>query len=403
MRAYAFVYSRTKNHDYRVLSDLSDSVCPNNIRNCFANRIEGFVINGAGLESPQWLLIKEKGYVLWGVACMNEMLDPVFSKDKFPRALRGFTGYVIPNYSEEPLANDIIVFREIFKKVMAPIFDSYIQKQSKDVWVDVSNTSAFIYPRPFNSSLLNTDHHQCRVFPSSVDAESLVASCLSCPNNISIAINVASIKSVTIPMFDPLTNAVMNNISSDEITDIQVKHICSKCGKEKFDLKEGLCQDCYEKQHPRCRICGQETLDLNDGLCMNCYEKEHPRCERCGKQSDYLQDGLCQECWAETHIYCPKCGKKVERLTAKGICKECEKKNQKRILIYILVLMIVMAFFVVKLCHRDATPSNSNIPVHENIIDHDKYQEKHQSDRRTERALKTDSMQYNFEVFDQNN
>lgn len=368
MRAFAFVYSRTKNHDYRVLADLSEEVCPSEVRDCFKNRIVAISNDADSSKSFKWLFFKEKGYVLWGLACMNEMLDSSYSKDKFLRAIRGFTGYMIPNYSGEPLANDINVFKEIFRTVMAPIFDSFVQEQSTDVLVDVSNAASFIHPKPFDSKL-NKDYHLCRIFSSTVDAESLVASCLSCPSDISIAMNVARIESVTTPRFNPLMNAVMRDAMPEEINDIPVEHLCDSCGKEVYDLKEGLCQDCWDKQHPRCRRCEKETSQLRDGLCQNCYDIEHPHCYRCGRETFSLQDGLCMDCYNEANIFCPKCGRKVSALTSKGVCEECERRKRLRTWLYYgAVVLILLVLFAVNKCHRGIDPKEPESPVPERII-----------------------------------
>lgn len=349
MRAFAYVYSRTKNHDYRVLSDLSDAVFPSEIRNSFENRIKGVTNDEESWESFKWVLVKERGFVLWGVACMNEMLDVQYSKDKFPRALRGFTGYVIPNYSGQPLANDINVFKEIFRKVMAPIFDSYVQEQSADFLVDV-NSASFIYPEPFNSKL-NTDYHRCRVFSPTVDAESLVASCLSYPDDISVAINVARIESVTTPRFNPLMNAVMREPMSEEITDIPVKHLCSNCGNTVDDLYDGLCQECWEVLHPHCSRCGKETSELYDGLCLDCWNEQHPRCKNCGKEAIDLFDGLCIDCYKLQHPHCKKCDMEFDdptALSSRGLCKKCERKRRLRVWVGIGIVLLSLLFTIVR-------------------------------------------------------
>jgi len=350
MKTFAFVYSRTKNHDYRVLSDLSEAVCPREVRNCFENRIVAITNDVDSLKLSTWLFVKEKGYALWGIACMNEMLDIQYSKDKFPRELRGFTGYVIPNYFGQPLSNDINVFKEIFRKVMAPIFDGYVQEQSTDVLVDVSSAMFIIYPRSFDNKL-NTDYHQCRVFSSTVDAESLVASSLSCPDDVSIAIHVARIESVTTPRFNPLMNAVMRDPMSDEITDIPVKHLCSNCGKAVDDLYDGLCLECWDAQHPRCSRCGKGTSELYDGLCQECWNDQHPRCKNCGIETSDLYDGLCPNCYELQHPRCKKCKTELDdpsALSPRGLCKKCERKRHLRIWIGIGIVLMSLLFTIVR-------------------------------------------------------
>jgi hypothetical protein len=303
MKSYAFVYSRTKNHDYRLLAGLSEQFCPSSVSKVFENRAHGLVQTNEGLGQPQWLLVKEKGFILYGMACMNRDLDETYSMDKNPRPIRCFVGMALTDYDGAPIPNEMAIFKMVFRIVMSPIFESYTQKNLKDVVVDVSNASSFIYPQPFITSL-NTDYHKCRLFSTNVDANALVASCLSCQHDISIATNVALRKSVLTPLFNPLMNAVMRECLSSEIEDVVVRHMCSSCGEDKDDFKEGVCLDCYEKLHPKCQNCGRETKDLEQGLCNNCRRVQSVKgennpiqyCEHCGNGSYHLQDGLCEKC-----------------------------------------------------------------------------------------------------------
>lgn len=336
-----------------MLANLSETVCPAEVRDGFMNRIVGISNDVVGDESFRWLFVNERGFALWGVACQNKMLDPNYSKDKFPRGIRGFTGYVIPNYSGEPLARDIDVFKEIFRKVMAPIFDDYVQKQLADVTIDVGSETASIRPKPFDGRL-NTDYHQCRLFSSTADADSLLASCLSYRNDISIALNVLRSESVTTPKYHPVMNAVMHDAMTEETTDVPVMHICAGCGKATYDLHEGICQKCWEERQPHCRRCGKRTSKLNDGLCQACWDELHPsipKCESCGKETYDLHEGLCSDCYGHRHPRCRNCGKRVNTPTAlssRGLCAACERKRIQRLWIgfSLAFLLCVLLSFV---------------------------------------------------------
>lgn len=320
MKAFAYVYSRTrnKNHDYRMLSDISNTVCPLETKKILERRVSRFVSQNDGLETPQWMLIKESGYVLWGVACMNEMLNEAYAYDEYPRPLRGFTGILIPNYNEEPLPYDMGTFKSFFEKVMATVFDSYIQKSLTDIMVDTNNAAKYIYPRPFDD-ILNTDYHYCRLFGPDADTESFVASCLSYSGDISIAINVAKTETVTDVNYNPLFNAVMRDDSYVGKIDVEVMHKCSECGKKVFDLKDGLCQDCWDKLNKKPD--DNEHDDQNDN----------------GNNED---EEIIQE-----PIICPNCGREVEYLSSRsGICEDCEKIKRKRLLIgFGIILLIVIS------------------------------------------------------------
>lgn len=346
--------------DYRPLADLSDSICPFEIRDYFTKRIISLTnVGDKNLESPQWLLIKEQGYLLWGVVCLNKLLGEEYSTDLYGIPLRGFTGVVIPNYANQPLPNSIDTFSIIFREVMAVLYESFTQSQLTNKAVDLSITSSWISPQPFVSGL-NTDNHYCRFFSPTVDAELLVASCLSCPTDISIATNVANKDSVTTPKFFPLHNAVMRYDLQSETEDIRVKHPCGKCGKEVDDLQDGLCHSCWREMRPPKPI--------------------KQKCTKCGKETEWLQQGMCNECYEKTHekpiIHCPKCGRETSFLVKNKKCEECYQKQRKRDgLFYIILIVFMLTTLCVKKCHRKTNTPQP--PVQEN---HDERKKQQQSD-----------------------
>lgn len=344
--------------DYRPLADLSDSICPFEIRDHFTKRIISLTnVGDKDLESPQWLLIKEQGYLLWGTVCLNKLLGEEYSTDLYGIPLRGFTGVVIPNYANQPLPNSIDTFSIIFREVMAKLYESFTQSQVTNKTVDISKASSWIYPQLF-SNKLNTDNHYCRLFSPITDAETLLASCLSCPNDISIAINVANKDSVTTPKFFPLHNAVMRYDLQSETEDICVKHPCGKCGKEVDVLQDGLCHSCWRETHPpklnkqKCEKCGKETERLQEGLCISCYEKEHKAIK----------------------VYCPKCGRETSFLVKHKMCDNCYQKRQKRDkLLYIILIIFMLITLCVKKCHRK--PNTTQLSVPENPEERKKQQQ----------------------------
>lgn len=372
MKAYAFVYSRTKydnTGDYRILTNVSESIVPMEVIMDFERSILSLTsAKDFELQVPQWLFIKKNGISLWGMAGANSILNNKYGTDDKKRFLRNFTGIIIPNYLGQKLPGDMAFFSDVFSSVMEELYESFVKSRVKDVLVDASSASSFISKNP-EDGRVNTDYHKCRVFSPTVDAESLVASCLSYPDDISIAINVARIESVTTPRFNPLMNAVMRDPVSEEITDIPVKHLCNNCGKVVDDLYDGLCQECWDAQHPHCSRCGKETSDLRDGLCDNCYDKEHPRCAHCGMESHYLQDGLCPECWDKDNIYCTKCGRKMAFHTKQDVCEECARKKRVRMVLYYVILVLsILILFVVKKCKQEPVFYEPKEPIPERII-----------------------------------
>lgn len=359
METFAFVYSRTrtKHHDYRFLANLSNEVCPANVREVFESRVRGMAQTEKGLEHPQWLLVKQKDMVLYGTACMNETLDKAYSLDENPRPLRGFVGIVAINYRGEPLPAGMDTFRAIFRDVMGPIFNSYTQQSHTNKVVDSTEATSFVFPQPFDDKL-NVDCHICRVFSSVVDGEALLASCLSCPTDISIAINVASQENVTMPQFNPLANAVICDVLDGEYKDVPVMRVCGICGKETDDWKDGLCSECYGKEHPCCKSCGKENHDLLDGLCRDCrpqvvtpteYEN-YMNCERCGCLAANLQHGLCMDCLKELE-------EQRQKVKNRNIAVCCG----------VVVLLLLSVAAGIQRCYRERVPVNQILPVLETI------------------------------------
>lgn len=346
MKTFAYIYSRTKydnTGDYRFLADLSDSVCSDKTRSIFQNKILGLM---KGLDDSQMLLVKESNCVLWGMACLNSRLAESYSKDSVGRDLRCFVGIVLPNYSGQALPYNLSFFSSFFNEVMDRLYESFTQSQVMDFAIDIDGTSSLINPQPFNNKL-NTDNHYCRLFSKIADAESLIASCLSCPTDISIATNVADMNSVTTSRFYPLQNAVVRYNLQSVTEDIPVMHPCSKCGKEFDDLQDGLCKSCWRELHPPKPI--------------------KQKCTKCGKETEWLQQGMCNECYEKAHeksiIHCPKCGKETSFLVKNKMCEKCYQKQRKRDRLFYVVLIIIMLITLcVKKCHRKTNTPQRLVP-----------------------------------------
>lgn len=106
------------------------------------------------------------------------------------------------------------------------------------------------------------------------------------------------------------------------------KSTCSNCCQEKytFQLKEGLCEDCYRETHIICPICNkpvrmrlkQHINKAHKGLSKDDYYKFLGRtkksfCKICGKEDylDELKHDVCKDCFTKYSISCTECGQNL--------------------------------------------------------------------------------------------
>ena len=215
MKAYVYIYSRTSEKDYRPLTKISDSRCSNEFLMRAELRAIGLTrASDEQLEQPQWLFMKEGNCAIWGLACMNRLLDSRYSNDKTDTPIRGFTALVIPNYNGEPLPYDVSCFSEPFCKVMKGFFFSFNSSVS-NVEVEVPTDGNVIEPSRWNNSL-NTDIRYCKIMPCSVDGTALLKEAMAFSDDISIAVNVAKVESVSDKKVSPPMNAVLRD-GEDEL------------------------------------------------------------------------------------------------------------------------------------------------------------------------------------------
>ena len=209
MKAYVFIYSRTSEKDYRPLTIIPDSRCPKEFLMKAESRATGLIrASDNELEQPQWLFMKEGNCVIWGVVCMNWLLDSRYSNDKTDTPIRGFTAFVIPNYNGESLPYGVSCFSIPFCKVMDELFFAYSSSVS-NVEVEIPTEGKCIEPGGW-SNTLNTDIRYCKIMPCSVNGTSLLKEALRYSDDISIAINVAKAESINDKKVCPPMNAVLS-------------------------------------------------------------------------------------------------------------------------------------------------------------------------------------------------
>jgi hypothetical protein len=212
-KAFVFLFSRTLEKDYRLITSIDDPNFPNELLQRAEARATGLIrATDKQLEDPQWLFMKEGSCAIWGLACMNKILDERYSLDKTDTPIRCFMALAIPNYNGEPIPFEINAFATPFCKVMDGLFADY-QSYVNNIIVDLPVSNECVSPNIWNENL-NTDIRYCKFFSNDVDSTSLLGAAIGYKGDISIAINVAKEECVNDEKVCPPMNAVMRNSTS---------------------------------------------------------------------------------------------------------------------------------------------------------------------------------------------
>lgn len=273
---YPFIYTRTKFHDYRVVTSRSLSRVPHKIVHLATEIARTLIdVENNQLISPTWTLVKKDGFILWGMAIVNKELGNR-SQDKYNRPVRGFFGFITDSRITK-LPYGVSYFKELYEKYVLPIWDSY--EQTEQITAEMPTAFGFdiIEQSSDFSNKINVDDCICRIFPSTVESKSLIEAVLASTEDCSIATNVHRKKQCVDFGKDKtsFTNAIMSsdaNVTKTEDVKVTIRHkeagiilpldfddytsdakegsICSKCGKHIYDF-ENICLECKSKQQNR--------------------------------------------------------------------------------------------------------------------------------------------------------
>ena len=265
---YPFIYTRTKYHDYRVvtsqsLGDLHQSFVQ------FATEVARTLIDvdNDKLVEPSWALVKKDEYVLWGMAALNSVLGDQ-SQDKYKRPVRGFFGFISDNQISK-LPYDISYFKSLYEAYVLPIWDSY--EQTKQIVGQIPAVSGFDFIEKTSRlhSEINVKRNLCRFFPSNYEGKDLIEAVFSSFEDSSIATNMHKKKQCIEFGKDKASfaNAIISpdtNLKSIEDIEVFVR-------KENpiyvRDLPFGNNSDITDEK--RCPICGR-VISQNEDICTVC-------------------------------------------------------------------------------------------------------------------------------------
>lgn len=269
---YPFIYTRTKLHDYRVVTSKSLSGLPHTFVH-FATEIARSLIDAGNeqLTDPTWTLVRKDGFILWGMATVNKVLGGQ-SQDKYNRPVRGFFGFICDSHMNK-LPYEMTFFRELYEKYVLPIWDSY--EQTEQVMGNMPNITGFDFIEKSSrlKNEINVDNGICRIFPSTSESKLLIEAVFSSVEDCSIATNVHSKKQCIEFGKDKIsfTNAVMSFDSKvNKTSDVKVF-----VPKKAYGIitDSGTENEVVIQKDPACSICGS-PVNANENVCEGCKNKQ---------------------------------------------------------------------------------------------------------------------------------
>ena len=124
--AQFYIYTRTKELDYRAIAIPSEDFCSKEDRLAFRHEIQGVIDVETyvdELNEPRWFYSKRKNLVLFGIGVMNKELSDTCYTDYVGTPIRGFFGVVFKIGEAIELPYDKEFFRKVYKKYVEPIWD----------------------------------------------------------------------------------------------------------------------------------------------------------------------------------------------------------------------------------------------------------------------------------------
>lgn len=219
MTAEYFVYTRSKNIDYKLMFSPSENLCPSQVRKEFRKEVRG-VINieryDQCLESPLWFISKKDDLILFGIGAKNRDLSDECTQDFAGRGVRGFFGFIIKAEEIVELPFDINFFKDFYKDKICPLWDCDSQQFKQTgipVELDMSKYNTIAKGNTYD--VINTDTNKTVIHPIDTSLEWLFSNSLACPENNNVLGIVKSKAHATDEEYK-FMNCVVDNISNRE-------------------------------------------------------------------------------------------------------------------------------------------------------------------------------------------
>lgn len=302
---YLFCYTRTRNIDYRNIYSVSTSVCPQYVQDLFLRRLSALLNNteDEDLYSPIYVYFRHEAIVLYGIVCLNSMLSADFCLEKTNGRVRGFFGVL--ETCEVPIRGiplSLDFYTQLYAQYIIPKWNSFTFHYHEDVVLNSTFEAADIVTPSCTRGNINDDLSQCRLFPSSRNARTLLAEALTHSGEMSVAVGITDCAQVTQDN-GSLLNATFRGDDTGAYEDVTVYHICTTCGKKVTQLfANGLCADCYQKaQTPNPTPQPNPDTDTDTNMEKDSDKTPHfyYHCHACGEKASqlYTEKGLCGKCY----------------------------------------------------------------------------------------------------------
>lgn len=224
MKAQYFVYTRTRNLDYRTFFSPSEELCPKEIRTKFLKEIRGVIdieTYDDPLNTPRWLYSYSNGLLLFGVGIMNAELSETCKVDFANRPVRGFFGIILSISNDEIfLPMDINLFRQLYKKYIEPIWEldrEHIKIQTIEIDIKEYIKDSTHIINPENKDLSLNFHEDKCVILGKVSPEDAFSRALTLKQEISIVTGFNNKKhAYCIDSDYKYKNVIVNNVIERE-------------------------------------------------------------------------------------------------------------------------------------------------------------------------------------------
>lgn len=250
---YPFIYTRTKYHDYRVVTSESLSALPAIIVDTFTDVARAMInADNIQLEEPSWAFVKKNGYTLWGMAVMNSVLGNV-NIDKGKRPVRGFFGF-ISDEQVDSLPYSISFFKETYKIYVEPIWDTFEQSEQISCVFPALSGNDCITGSSLLEHKINAQPGISRLFPYGIDSKELIEAVLASSSDCSISTNIHNSSNCIEFGDDKLSFMNIVGAAYSDIQDIKDVKVYKKKGPATID----------------CACTGNSTGFVDGFICPDC-------------------------------------------------------------------------------------------------------------------------------------
>ena len=234
MESRLLVYTRTKHIDYRLICKPEDEFCPKEVINVFITQGRGLMNTDdyhGELEKPRWLYSKIGKFHLWGISCLNKILNIEYGQDYTGTNIRGFIGIIYKTEQIDEIPFDVNFFRNVYCNLISKIWDD--KNSNAIVGENTINTDAYNFISLSTQKLdVNTHKSICKIFHQGTNIEDLISSILSFRSDISLAIGLDDISHASSSKYGYM-NAIVHGNELDRTIEIKYSMQSPKESKHK--------------------------------------------------------------------------------------------------------------------------------------------------------------------------